>query len=644
MRPVSGSGAPSQRRRSGPARRRAGFHQLLGRVLGLGLALLGAAGAARADGSGLHIRHLLSPEPGKVQALVEADSSVGLSSPAAADFALLLHGGQPARNVTVRKNSDRGGLLTLVVLDDSGSYRSRAGATLARPLLQSYVADLGPNDRIGLIVFGTDAKAYPIRTSGADFLTDLGDPQRQSAAGRANLRATNLLSGLSAALGVLRKEQEEKRVQPGLAEIILLTDAGDEAGVDTSDWNSVLSGSEARGVRVSAIISDMATSAGAAQRLASLTRLRQLSEKTNGLYDNSNSLAPALLSLRTARDKQKSWIAVEAELCGVAAKAESSGGPAQVDARVEFQPGGSRRAWSGSRGFQPQWTPASAAPCPSLLPCSPSCKLWEQCTAGQCEPRVCTANEQCGPTARCVAGRCERTNDLPAYWLWALIGGALVLLGGLAAALLLRRRRGQEPVKVEAPPLPPVELPPAKPAEPVPSAVVAAAGAAVAVAPLLDPLPETHLVAIGGRVNIGEKWRLHKAKVYVGGSSSPEDGNDIVFQLPQVSSKHALFESYPSGALWLTDLKARNGTYVNGRRLEPGERVALRPGDQVKLSQQLILEVQRPGAGPATPEAAPPEAPPAAAPASAPSPDGDPKKAPVAPLDKKKTVFDPGNR
>ncbi|MFO0576208.1 MAG: FHA domain-containing protein [Polyangia bacterium] len=614
--------------------------------IGLALAValgLGATGAAaRADGSGLHIRHLLSPEPGKLQALVETDSTVpGLASAGAADFALLLNGGQPARNVIVRKNGDRGGLLTLVVLDDSGSYRSRAGATLARPLLADYAATLGPGDRIGLVVFGTDAKVYPIQTSGAAVLGDLGDPQRQSAAGRANLRATNLLSGLSAALGVLRKEQEEKRAQPGLAEIVLLTDAGDEAGVDTSDWRSVLADSEARGVRVSAIISDMATSAGGAQRLASLTRLRELSDKTQGLYDNSNSLAVALAALRTARDRQKSWLSVEGELCGISARPE---GPATADARVEFAPGGSRRAWSETRSFRPQWTPASAAPCPSLVPCAPACPQWQQCTAGQCEPRACTAGEQCGPTARCTAGRCARAADARPPWLWALLaGGLLVLLAGLLTALLLKRRRGPhpEPKGADEGKVPPVEPSPAKAAEPA-SAVAGAVAAAAAVAPLLDPLPETHLVAIGGRVTIGEKWRLHKAKVYVGGSSSPEDGNDIVFPLPQVSSKHALFESYPSGALWLTDLKARNGTYVNGRRLEPGERVALRPGDQVKLSQQLILEVQRPGAGKPAPEAeAPPEK---LAPAPAPPPERGDAGAPRPPLDKKKTVFDPGNR
>ena len=613
------------------------------RLVGVGLGLwFGLAETmARADGSGLQVRHLLSPEPGKVQALVEPESSVsGIGSPVATDFSLLLGGGQSAPNLTVRRNSDRGGLLTLVVLDDSGSYRSRAGQTMARPLLQSYVSSLGPNDRIGLIVFGTDATLCPIRSQGADFLNDLANPEQVCGAAKANLHATNLLSGLRAALGLLRKEQEEKRAMPGLVEILLFSDAGDEAGVNADDWRSVLTSAESLGVRVSSILSDM-PGGGGQQRLASLTRLRELGDKTQGVYDNSNNPATALQSLRAARDKQKSWLSIEAVLCGIKADSASTG----IDARVEYSSGGLRRAWSGSRSFKPQWTAQSESPCPSHSPCLPSCKLWEQCTVGKCEPRACSADELCGPGGRCVAGRCELHVERTPLWLWGLLGGLLVLLGGAATALLLRKRKPDVvPVPAVSPPAK-VETvaSPSAPIEPV-LAPLPTSGAVVAAAPLLDPLPETHLVAIGGRVTIGEKWRLHKAKVYVGGSSAKEDGNDIVFSMPQVSSKHALFELYPSGALWLTDLKAKNGTFLNGRQLAAGERVQLRPGDQLKLSQQLILEIQRPGAEKTTPDAAvgPVAETPAVKPPVAKSPTAEPMNA--KPVDKKKTVFDPGNR
>lgn len=613
-------------------------------LLGVGLCVGLGETTALAEGSGLQVRHLLSPEPGKVQALVEPESSIpGLASPTAADFAVLLNGGQTAPSVTVRKNSDRGGLLTLVVLDDSGSYRTRAGQTMARPLLQSYVSSLGARDRMGLVVFGTDATLCPIRSLGSDFLSDLANPEQLCGVAKSNLHATNLLSGLRAALGLIRKEQEEKRALPGLVEILLFTDAGDEAGVTAEDWKSVQSSAESLGVRVSSILSDM-VGGGGQQRLASLTRLRELGDKTQGVYDNANNPATALQALQTARDKQKAWLSVEALLCGIKADSVNLG----IDARVEYSSGGLRRAWSGSRSFKPQWTAQSEAPCPSQLSCSPSCKLWEQCTAGKCEPRACAADELCGPGGRCVAGHCELRAERTPVWPWALLGGLLVLLGGAATAFLLRRRK---PDELPAPPIqpPPAKvapvLAPAAPVEPLPVSIGASGGVgAAAVAPLLDPLPETHLVAIGGRVTIGEKWRLHRAKVYVGGSSAKEDGNDIVFSVPQVSSKHALFELYPSGALWLTDLKAKNGTFVNGRQLAAGERVQLRPGDQVKLSQQLILEVQRPGSEKGTPEAA--SAPVGAVAAKAPvvAKPAVAETSSAKPVDKKKTVFDPGNR
>ena len=69
--------------------------QLLGVGLGVWFGL--AATTALADGSGLQVRHLLSPEPGKVQALVELESSgPSIGNPVATDFALLLGGGQTA--------------------------------------------------------------------------------------------------------------------------------------------------------------------------------------------------------------------------------------------------------------------------------------------------------------------------------------------------------------------------------------------------------------------------------------------------------------------------------------------------------------------------------------------------------------------
>jgi predicted component of type VI protein secretion system len=157
--------------------------------------------------------------------------------------------------------------------------------------------------------------------------------------------------------------------------------------------------------------------------------------------------------------------------------------------------------------------------------------------------------------------------------------------------------------------------------------------------PDLDPLPETHLVAMGGWATPGERWRLHQRRTVAGASGDPADGVDLRFAIKQVSGKHAVFELYPSGDLWVKDLGSSNGTFVNGRRLAAGERAKLVVGDQVKLSQQLILVVERPGVT-AEPRADEPEPARPAAP-EAPRPDA---AAAAAAKAKKSTRFDPGDR
>lgn len=600
--------------------------------------LLAGGRVAYGDGNGLQIRQTLSPEPGKIAALVEPEKGV-LLGPSSADFSVFLNGSQSAPNVSVRKNSDRGGLLTLVVLDDSGSYRNTAGQTVARPTLHMYAKGLGAQDRIGLVVFGADAKLCPIRRLSSDFLSDLANPTQACGATPNNLRATNLLAGLLAALNQIRREQEEKRATAGLSEIVFFTDAGDEAAVSPDDWKNVQSLALSLGVRVSSVVSELQGKSGQ-QHLASLTRLRELSDKTNGVYDNSSQPQTAATVLQAARDKQRDWLVVEAALCGVKADAAQAG----VDVRVEYGPGGQRMAWSGSQTSKPLWTAASEAPCPLLSICSPACSLWEQCRAGKCEPRQCVADEQCGPTTQCVVGRCVVQSVQRFPWHWVVPAGLAPLL--LALLLLLLRRnkaeRGTDSSKrsgTDAPPLTHKEDSQPTPAIPEQTVEQKHPGPAVgaSVTPLLDPLPETHLVAIGGRITIGEKWRLHKSKVQVGGSSAKEDENDIVFSVPQVSSKHARFELYPSGALWITDLEARNGTYVNGRQLAKGERAALRPGDQIKLSSQVVLEVLRPGVEKSVPNPVQ-----EVQQEVGPKVDAAPSASPTS--DKKKTVFDPGNR
>jgi pSer/pThr/pTyr-binding forkhead associated (FHA) protein len=122
-------------------------------------------------------------------------------------------------------------------------------------------------------------------------------------------------------------------------------------------------------------------------------------------------------------------------------------------------------------------------------------------------------------------------------------------------------------------------------------------------------------VVIGGAATIGQKWRLTKRRTSIGAAREC----DLHLDISKLSGKHADFELYPTGALWVRDNSSSNGTSVNGRRLAKGERVKIKPGDQVQLSSDLLLEIRRPGV-----EAAGPPSPAAAGPA--PSPSADPPK------------------
>jgi hypothetical protein len=60
--------------------------------------------------------------------------------------------------------------------------------------------------------------------------------------------------------------------------------------------------------------------------------------------------------------------------------------------------------------------------------------------------------------------------------------------------------------------------------------------------------------------------------------------NDIVISDPKVSSFHARLDRLPEGFV-LVDLKSRNGSYVNGRRIETAQ---LNTGDEVRLGTALV--------------------------------------------------------
>lgn len=61
--------------------------------------------------------------------------------------------------------------------------------------------------------------------------------------------------------------------------------------------------------------------------------------------------------------------------------------------------------------------------------------------------------------------------------------------------------------------------------------------------------------------------------------------NDIVINDPKVSGFHARIDRAPEGFV-LVDLKSRNGSFVNGRRVENG---ALKTGDEIRLGTARLI-------------------------------------------------------
>ena len=64
--------------------------------------------------------------------------------------------------------------------------------------------------------------------------------------------------------------------------------------------------------------------------------------------------------------------------------------------------------------------------------------------------------------------------------------------------------------------------------------------------------------------------------------------NDIVIDDPLVSRFHAVVRRIRD-AYWVEDLESTNGTWVNGKRVEPGRSVRLSAGDVVKVGNRIPI-------------------------------------------------------
>jgi pSer/pThr/pTyr-binding forkhead associated (FHA) protein len=76
-------------------------------------------------------------------------------------------------------------------------------------------------------------------------------------------------------------------------------------------------------------------------------------------------------------------------------------------------------------------------------------------------------------------------------------------------------------------------------------------------------------------------------EVVLGARSDRLGPDDIILPDDYVSARHARLV-WDGVAWWAEDLDSTNGTYVGGRRIEPGDRVALPEGGQLQIGSVVF--------------------------------------------------------
>src|SRR5215813_88062 len=90
-----------------------------------------------------------------------------------------------------------------------------------------------------------------------------------------------------------------------------------------------------------------------------------------------------------------------------------------------------------------------------------------------------------------------------------------------------------------------------------------------------------NLIVLSG-LNVGEMFRIGRAGVVIGRGQ----GSEIQVVDDGVSRRHAIVRTM-AGEIWLEDAGSRNGTFVNGERID---RRRLMDGDKVQIGAATVLK------------------------------------------------------
>ena len=553
---------------------------------------------------------------------------------------------------TVRRMADSAeGRYTVLAFDQSKSFSTYWPRAFG--LARDYVSALGARPRnhtVSVMTFGQGKTTHCEETSAAGLEACLAKVER--------LGTHQLVTRLR--FYIQEAVREAARKQPlsrgGSREVIVFTDAGEES--NALNLRKLASDARELGVRIHVVVfSGPGSGRGIAQRLDEMS---QLATGSGGRYlqvgdvDARKALAGLVGAL-----EHLYW--VDVAFCGV------KRGQRSDRLSVEVLSGGARTAWSDFVSFRQNAEGQSTAACPGTTASTPGTVSKPGTTGSPTAPGTGTVpGTTSGSTPQPGRGTGSRpgaqagspgsssppgmatgtpgarpggspgggspgapasvsaSSGLP-WWLIALLLGLGLLLLLAIVVLLSRRRETPPPAQVAPPaPAPVVEPPPAQPEPPA------------APAEWKDPfatLPETRLVVTRGPPGLEPFYRVHKSSFTIGARSGEMD---LAIDLPQLSGHHVTVQLFKAGNVFVKDENSTNGTFVDGRRLNPGERVQVKPGQSIRLSQHLELTLMQPGLQPAEPTpagvplvAAPPVEPPAAQP---------PAEAPRA---KAKTLYSP---
>ncbi|WNG59737.1 FHA domain-containing protein [Archangium gephyra] len=641
------------------------MHRTVTMLAGLLVALLVGAPAVAAD-NGLTVLAAPPASSGRMRLQVEVtDPALQKelqSSGASPDrFRVAVdQAGAQVKAVDRMADSSRERGYTVLAFDQSKSFAT--SWPQAFDLAEAYADELGARSRnhtVAVMTFGKSKSTHCEETTTAGLRACLT---------RVEARGTDQpVTRLKFYIQEAVREAARKQPLPrgGSREVIVFTDAGEESSA--LKVKDLARDARERGVRIHVVVfSARSAGKGIAQRLDEMS---QLAEGSGGRYIQVGDVdaRQAVTGLVGALDHLY-WLDVA--FCGVK--------PGQTSDRlsVEALVGQTPTAWSAPIDFRQRAEGPATAACPGTVVMGPS--QAQSGTSAQpgssgsvnppgatpgtgspTQPGTATGSPGTGtqpggalgtpggtqqpgggPGAPGVSGgpagapgADAAPSGLP-WWLIALLI-ALGLLLLIALIVLLTRRRSEQASTPAEKPVPPVAAQPAAPppaAEPPPAQPEPPPAASAAWKDPFATLPETRLVVSKGPPGLEPFYRVHKSTFTIG---ARQGEMDLAVNLPQLSGHHATVQLFKGGNVFVKDEHSTNGTFVDGRRLNPGERVQMRPGQIIRLSQHLELTLVQPGLQPAEPSA---QVPIAAAPPSVPA--TTPPSA-EAPRPKARTIYAP---